>query len=132
MTVKIATKPESTSTVNANAEVLPDAYSMESSIRNVIFAAAPKTIETADAVQAASLVAELVRLSSCLKTPELSLLLELLSVLVLTSRLGESERGYYSGRIQAITFHLREMLRLDVCAKTNLSASYTASTTEKS
>ena len=113
MTAKTATKPESTQAANASAPELLDVLLEGSSIKFALSVQAAKTPATADAEQTVYLARELVALSQCLKTRELSLLLELLSLLAQTSRLEESESEYYSGHIQGTISHLREMLKYD-------------------
>jgi len=113
MTVKIAMKPGSTQAANASAMVLQDVQLEGSLIKFALSVQAAKTPATADEEQTVYLARELVVLSRCLKTRELSLLLELLSLLARTSQLEESESAYYSGHIQGTISHLREMLKYD-------------------
>ena len=113
MTAKTVTKPEPTQAANASAPELLDVQLEGSSIKFALSVQAAKTPATPDAEQAVLLVRELAALSQCLKTRELSLLLELLSLLARTSQLEESESAYYSGHIQGTISHLREMLKYD-------------------
>src|SRR5271156_7248357 len=113
MSAKIATKLESTKPASASDVAHLTVCRVVNSIKSARIAAAQKTLETADEIQLALLVKELVALSSCLRMRELSLLLELLSLLAQTSALEESESAYYSGHIQGTISHLREMLKYD-------------------
>ena len=113
MNAKIVTRQEFTSPANASVKELPDDSNMEIVIRNALTAQGLLPSETKDVEQVALLAKELAAHSRCLKTPELSLLLELLSVLVLMSKSERSVRGYYLGHIRDTISRLKAMLRSD-------------------